>query len=157
MPVFPFQLDTATYPCLSQMWHVSTATRLCNEITTGVKKSSISPKTNWSRWLQTTCALAGQNIRQIIKLKRWFDWAGHAEHMSWSEKARLLSLSGRVTDKLPWMLRTRKKAINYLQQFVPAASTLNTSDISVTDETCNICIAFHTASFTHPAVHCHAS
>lgn len=38
----------ATYPCLSQMWHVSTATSLCNKITTGVKKSSISP--HMERW-----------------------------------------------------------------------------------------------------------
>lgn len=70
-------LQSAACPCPSEMWHVSTATRLCNKITTGLAKNAPS---RWSHTkvgrLQTTWLTQGRKM----ELTHLFDWAGHAEH-----------------------------------------------------------------------------
>lgn len=90
------ELQTATYPCPSQMWHVSTATGLCNHITKGVKQGSISPKPHRSQWLQTnTCPLSrGQKISDhgAASTLDWTYWTNCAScSLKWQSTAVLSS------------------------------------------------------------------
>lgn len=92
----------------------------------------------------------------ITDLKCWFDGAEHTAHVSCSLKwESMFVIFIWQSIWYTWLNAENKEKGNKLSvQSVPAGATLNTSDISATDETCNICLVFHTVSFIHSAVHC---
>lgn len=111
------ELQTATFPCPSQMWHVSTATGMCNHITKGVKqKLHLAKKLHRSRWLQTnTCSLTGAKISDdgAIWMLDWTYWINCVCRAAWSDKAQRCYLHlAAQTDKLHQTLRTRRKKGN---------------------------------------------